>query len=230
MSVVAWERKRERDVRAVLGKSRLHQRLNFPFQNKAALKPVRARSVQICNRLDLVSMESMPVKWIGKVFKYVLSLMDVFSRYQWLIPLERKKNGPIAAALSTIYKEHGPPRVLQHDQGREFDGAVNKLCKKLGIKVIKGRTQSQGKFERAHRSFKKKITYDLLTMRKTGVNWAKCLRPEYARTLNQEVKEELSWKCPFEVYYGRKPFRKDDISGELRLYKNGILTGKRMRK
>ena len=169
MSVVAWER--ERDVRAVLGKSRLHQRLNFPFQNKAALKPVRARSVQICNRLDLVSMESMPVKWIGKVFKYVLSLMDVFRRYQWLIPLERKKNGPIAAALSTIYKEHGPPRVPQHDQGREFDGAVNKLCKKLGIKVIKGCTQSQGKIERAHRSFKKKITYDLLTMRKTGVNW-----------------------------------------------------------
>ena len=61
--------------------------------------------------------------------------MDVFSRYHWLIPLERKKSGPIAAALSTIYKEHGPPRVLQHDKGREFDGAVNKLCKKLGIKV-----------------------------------------------------------------------------------------------
>ncbi|KAL9958205.1 hypothetical protein ACROYT_G035186 [Oculina patagonica] len=53
--------------------------------------------------------------------------------------------------------------------------------------------------------------YDLLTMRKTGVNWAKCL-PEYARALNQEVKEELSWKSAFEVYYGRKPFRKDELS------------------
>ena len=49
-------------------------------------------------------------------------------------------------------------------------------------------------------------------MRKTGVNRAKRL-PEYARTLNREVKEELSWKCPFEVYYERKPFRKDDVSG-----------------
>ena len=44
------------------------------------------------------------------------------------------------------------------------------------------------------------------------MNWAKCL-PEYARTLNQESKEELSWKSPFELYYGCKPFRKDDISG-----------------
>ena len=124
----------ERDVRAVLGKSHLHQRLNVRFQNKAALKPVRARTLQIHSQLDLVSMEvmeSMPVKWKGKVFKYVLSLMDVFSRYHWLIPLERKKSGPMAVALLTIYKEHGPPRVLQHDQGREFDGAVNKLARSL---------------------------------------------------------------------------------------------------
>lgn len=129
----------ERDIRAVLGKSRLHQRLNVRFQNKAVLKSVRARKVQIRNQLDLVSVESMPVKWNGKVFRYVLSLMDVLSRYHWLISLERKKSGPIAAALSTIYKEHGPPRVPQHDQWREFDGAVNKLCKKLGINVIEGR-------------------------------------------------------------------------------------------
>ena len=104
--------------------------------------------------------------------------------------MERKKSSSIAVVLSTIYKGHGPPCVLQHDQGRQFDGAVNKLCKKLGIKAIKGRPyhpQSQGKIERAHRSFKKRITYHHLTMRKTGVNWAKCL-PEYARTLNQEVK------------------------------------------
>jgi len=154
----------ERDVRAVLGKSHLHQWLNVRFQNKAALKLVSATTVQIHNQLDLVSMESMPVKWKGKGFKYVLSLMDVFGWYHWLILVERKKSGPIAAALLKIYKEHGPPRVFQHDQGQEFDGAVDKLCKKLGIKVIKGRPyhpQSQGKIERAHRSFKKKIAYKL---------------------------------------------------------------------
>ena len=80
----------ERDVRAVHGKSCLHQRLNVRFQNKAVLKPVRARTVQIREQLDLVSMKSMSVKWSGKVFKYGLSLMDVFSRYPWLIPLEKK--------------------------------------------------------------------------------------------------------------------------------------------
>ena len=205
----------EREVRCVLGKSRLHQRLNVRFQNKAILKPIRARTVQSRHQVDLVSMESTPVKRRGRAFKYVLSLLDVFSRYHWLVPLEGKRSSSIAKAMSTIYKEHGPPRVLQHDQGREFDGAVKKLCNKLGIKVIKGRPyhpQSQGKIERAHRSFKKKVMYDLLSMSNTGVNWVKCL-PDYARTLNCEPKEELSWKSPFEVYYGRKPFRKNDISG-----------------
>ena len=79
-----------RDIRAVLGKSLLYQWLNVRFQNKAVLKPVRARTVQIRDELDLVSMESMPAKWNGKVFKYVLSPTDVFSRYHWLYSTGKK--------------------------------------------------------------------------------------------------------------------------------------------
>ena len=105
----------ERDIRRVLGKSRRHQQLNVRFQNKAILKPIRARSVQIRHQADLISMESMPATWKGKTFKFVLSLMDVFSRYHWLIPLEGKSSKPIAVALSELYIQHGPPRVIQHD-------------------------------------------------------------------------------------------------------------------
>jgi len=43
-----------------------------------------------------------------------------------------------------------------------------------------------------------------LVMGKAGVNWIKSL-PDYARSLNQDPKEELFWKTPFEIYYGRKP-------------------------
>ena len=53
--------------------------------------------------------------------------------------------------------------------------------------------------------------YDLLTMKNGGVNWVKSL-PEYAKTLNEEPREELSWKSAFEVYYGRKFNHADRLS------------------
>ena len=45
--------------------------------------------------------------------------------------------------------------------------------------------------------------YDLVSPGKKGVNWAANLE-DYNRILNEECKEELGWKCPFEIYYGRK--------------------------
>ena len=46
--------------------------------------------------------------------------------------------------------------------------------------------------------------HDFLLTGKAGVNWIKLL-PEYAKSLDEIPKEELSWKSPFEIYYGRKP-------------------------
>ena len=41
-------------------------------------------------------------------------------------------------------------------------------------------------------------------MGKKGLNWAKAL-PEYQKILNEEPKEVLRYKSPFEVYFARKP-------------------------
>ena len=41
-------------------------------------------------------------------------------------------------------------------------------------------------------------------MGKKGLNWAKAL-PEYQKILNEEPKEVLMYKSPFEVYFARKP-------------------------
>ena len=196
----------ERDVRSVLQNCRVHQRLNARFQNHAPLKPIRARSVQIRHQVDLISMEKSPCRHKGKTFKYILSVIDVFSRYHWLVPLQRKASEGVAKALCDIYREHGPPKVIQHDCGTEFRGAVERLCKTLKIKVIQSRPyhpQSQGKIERSHRVYKKKLLYDMLTVGKSGVSWVRSLQ-DYARTMNVEPREELKWKSAFEVYYGRK--------------------------
>ena len=131
----------------------------------------------------------------------MLLIIDVFRRYHWSVPLEIKKSSQLACELLRIYTEHRAPRVIQHDQGRKCERAVAALCKELGIRVVKGRSyhpQSQGKVEREHRSFKKKIMHDLLFIRKAGVNWIK-LRQDHARSLNLDPKKELSWTSLFEI-------------------------------
>ena len=40
-------------------------------------------------QLEVVSMKSQVVSWKGKTYRYILSLMDIFSKFQWLVPLQR---------------------------------------------------------------------------------------------------------------------------------------------
>jgi hypothetical protein len=63
--------------------------------------------------------------------------------------------------------------------------------------------QAQGKVERSHRVLRQKIHYDMMKKGKKGVNWAKEI-PQYVTCLNSEKREQLGWKSPFEIYFGRK--------------------------
>ena len=142
----------------------------------------------------------------GRVYRYVLSILDVFSRYSWLRPLQKKAGHHVSPALKVICAEHGPPDRLQSDRGSEFERKVRPLCKALKIKLITSRPyhpQSQGKVERSRRQLRKKIMYDLVTLGKKRANWAANL-DDYNRILNNECKEELGSKTPFEIYYGWK--------------------------
>ncbi|KAL9966376.1 hypothetical protein ACROYT_G024438 [Oculina patagonica] len=58
----------ERDVHKMLSKSCTHQRLNVRFENKARLRPVPAKGVQIRHQIDLVNMQRLRTKFKGKVF------------------------------------------------------------------------------------------------------------------------------------------------------------------
>ena len=59
--------------------------------------------------------------------------------------------------------------------------------------------QSRGKVERSHR--RKKIKYDSIKLGKKVVNWVANLGA-FNRILNDESKEKLGWRSPFEIYLG----------------------------
>lgn len=158
------------------------------------------------HQIDLVDMKKQKIAHKGKTYRYVLSLLDVFSRFHWLYPLTSKHSANVARELKNIYTIHGTPRILQSDRGKEFYGETKRFCEQKKIILIKSRAyhpQSQGKVERSHRTLRKKITYDLVKHGKKGVSWVSKLQ-QYAKCLNDEKREELGWRSPFEVYFGRK--------------------------
>ena len=59
--------------------------------------------------------------------KYLLTDIDVFSKYGYLIPLKNKTGKSVALALKTIFKERKPEKMWK-DKGKEF---YNKDVKEL---------------------------------------------------------------------------------------------------
>ena len=59
--------------------------------------------------------------------KYLLTVIDIFSKFVWIVPLKRKTGQEVANALSRILKKRRPSKTLV-DRGREF---YNKHVKKL---------------------------------------------------------------------------------------------------
>ena len=59
--------------------------------------------------------------------KYLLAVIDVFSKYGYLIPLKDKMGKSVASALKTIFKERKPEKMWV-DKGKEF---YNKDVKEL---------------------------------------------------------------------------------------------------
>ena len=66
---------------------------------------------------DLVEMQKFAK--LNKGYRYLLTCIDIFSKYSWVIPLKDKKGITIKNALEKIFNE-GKPKFLWTDRGKEF--------------------------------------------------------------------------------------------------------------
>lgn len=84
---------------------------------------------------DLMSMEN--VAKYNNGIKFVLVLIDIFSRYLIVRPLKDKKSDTVAAALESIFtKGDRRPKTIRFDQGGEFKSNVKKYLKTEKIHVF----------------------------------------------------------------------------------------------
>lgn len=199
----------------ILSSMPLHQQLRKRFSNKAPIRPVIAFRVMERLQIDLVNKQTDVISYKGKKYLYILSILDVFSRYTWLFPLQSKASEIISAVFKRFFSDFGKPDIVQNDQGSEFKGDVARLLKQLSIKQIMSspyHPQSQGKVERMHRSLKSIMKYECLTTK--SVNWVEQI-PKYQQIINDRPKECLAMQCPFEVFFGRRRKGMSSLSADL---------------
>ena len=57
--------------------------------------------------------------------RYILTVIDIFSRYAWAEPIAAKSGQNIVNAFRKIFQKSGrKPLKLQTDQGKEFENAT----------------------------------------------------------------------------------------------------------
>ena len=81
-----------------------HFKTNPIFSNKPPLSPVVSKTVQGCNQIDLVDLRSMSVTKDGVEYNYILSLLNVLSRFLELRPSSSKDFNEVLMHLRAIFR------------------------------------------------------------------------------------------------------------------------------
>ena len=67
---------------------------------------------------DLLEMQQFS-KW-NKGYRYLLMVLDLFSKYGWIVPLKDKKGENVSEGFKTIFKEGRKPQYLWTVKEKEY--------------------------------------------------------------------------------------------------------------
>jgi len=86
-------------------------------------------------------------------------VLDVFSKYGWIVPLKDTKGETVAEAFKTIFKEGRKPQYLWTDKGKEYyNKHVKELLKKNKITLYSTENEEKSSVcERWNRTIKTKM-------------------------------------------------------------------------
>ena len=92
-------------------------------------------------------------------YHFILTVIDIFSRYAWARPLKTKHGKEVMKAFRSIFREGRIPTRIQTDQGTEFDNQhVRRLFQSHGIEWFTVISKPKAAFvERFNRTLKHKL-------------------------------------------------------------------------
>lgn len=104
--------------------------------NKFLRRKVNVHEKNYTWQADLIFMKKYSKYNEG--FKYILTVIDVFSRFAFAVPLKNKTTKVVIEALEKTFKSgYGKPKFLQCDMGTEFfSNSCKTFLKKYDIKLF----------------------------------------------------------------------------------------------
>ena len=130
--------------------------LHKPVRRKFPTNRVIVYSIDQQWQTDLADLSSLQKHNRG--YRYLLTCIDVLSKYAWAIPLKSKRGEEIVNAFKTIFKTR-KPKSIQSDSGTEFKNKVfQKFLKQEGVRFFTTFNNTKASVvERFNRTLKTKM-------------------------------------------------------------------------
>lgn len=133
--------------------------------------------------------------------KYLLVLIDWFSKFLWVRPLKNKSANNVARITEEVINiMPRVPESIQSDNGTEFRGEFSTMLRHYNIKQIYSRPYtptSQGLVERVNQTLKRRLA--VVLAERGDKNWVDIL-PEVVDQYNL-AKHSVTGYSPYEVMY-----------------------------
>ena len=159
--------------------------------------------------------------------KYILTCIDVFSKYAWAIPMLNKSADTTTKAFKEIFKDGRKPNLIYSDDGNEFKGECKKYLESLGIKLFISQTKVKAAIvERFNRTLKEKMYRYFDSQRQIKSNLDKKrfmdvlqkLLTSYNNSFHRSIKctpNQVNKKNENKVFFNLYGYNKEDQSGDV---------------
>ena len=150
-------------------------------------------------------------------FKYILTMMCLFTKYPEAIPLKRVDTETVLDAMVEIFSRHGLPKIILTDQGSVFMSKLtSQLWETLGVHKVRTspyHPQSDGALERWHACLKGMLKRSDANLR----YWGRHLK--YLLLAYRDTPHCVTGFSPFTLLFGR------NVKGPLDLLRHSWLEG-----
>lgn len=182
--------------------SQLTYTLHKPVRKTFPTRPVVVHGIDELWQMDLVDLSKL--SRFNKNYKYLLTAIDVFSKFAWVLPLKTKSASDMKRVFEDLFtRTRRRPKFIQTDAGTEFlNSAVQTILKQSNIKFYTTHSERKASVvERFNRTFKS-LMFKYFT-KQNGRNYIDIL-PELVNKYNNTYHRSIKME-PIEVSKENEP-------------------------